>query len=271
MHQECRHVYPAGFKCTVDQLQDSHFCYFHRNFEQRLYAPPTRPGTPFRMPSLEDAHGCLTGIQEVTWALGEKRITQKESGTYLYAVNLAMRLLPRIRSVSRKPVRALNYDSCGTELAEPVRTCDPPHDCLTCEKHCPWFAYYKPQVEELVEEIEEEREQEEQEQKELAAQQQGENAAASDQQQPAENSSESASHHQPAKITSAATAKAIARPVSAERPGNGKYDNELPMVRALLLDMDRKAERDQILRQEREAQIEANKRIFDNIPRPKAS
>src|SRR3954452_13165411 len=120
MYIECRHVLPSGRKCKDPHINDSQFCYRHRNLHERMYAPPARPGAPFRLPSLEDADGCLMAIQEVGWGMGDKRITQKEAGTYYYGISLAMRLFPRRARVTRQPVRALCYDNDAMEMAEAV-------------------------------------------------------------------------------------------------------------------------------------------------------
>ena len=79
MYAECRHVLPAGLKCTAPRVGDSNFCYRHRNLHERMCAPAPRPGTPFRLPSLEDSHGCLNAIQEVAWAMGDKRISSSQA------------------------------------------------------------------------------------------------------------------------------------------------------------------------------------------------
>ena len=205
MYVECRHVYPSGRKCKESHISGSDFCYRHRNIRERMYAPPPRPGTPFRLPSLEDADGCLMAVQEVAWAMGDKRITQKEAGTYLYAINIAKSLHPRRRAVTRKPVRSLCYDNDGIEMAEAVNACEPPQDCLTCQKHCHWFDYYEDEIEELEEQMAEEQEKKRLEAlglrpEEIAAQLQ---------------------------------------------PPKGKYDDMLPNVRAIYEDIDRQAEENQ--------------------------
>ena len=216
MYFECRHVYPSGRKCKLAHINDSDFCYSHRNFREHLYAPPARPGTPFRLPSLEDEDGCVMAIQQVSWAMGEKRVTQKEAGTYLYGISLAMRLLPRRRRATRTTVRALCYDSSGIEMAEAVEACDPPQDCLTCKKHCHWFDYYEDEVEELEEQKAEEERQN--------------------------------------------------NPDSAENAGQpGKYDHELPNIRALLENIDRKAEEQQRQREE-QARLKAAKQAQPEKP-----
>jgi hypothetical protein len=252
MYNECRYVLPSGLKCTDPLLQHSQFCYQHRNFHEQMYAVPPRPGTPFRLPSLEDACGCRFALQQVCWAMGDKRIPPNEAGIYLRAVGLAMRLFPRRPRVSRKPVRALNYDDSGMEMAEPSSACEPPRDCMTCQNHCHWFKYYEDQVEDIEDQMAEEEEQ-----KKLAAQKEQQQPPTADQ----------------AAAGTATTDQSNAERVAAEQPTR-KYDNELPNVRALLLDMDRKAEQEQKVEAERLARIEANKRIFDNHPlpaRPKAS
>jgi len=244
MYNECRYVLPSGLKCTDGQLENSIFCYQHRNFHEQMYAVPPRPGTPFRLPSLEDACGCRFAIQQVCWGMGDKRIPPKEASIYLYGISLAMRLFPRRPRVSRKPVRALHYDDQGMEMAEPATHCEPPRDCLNCESPCRWFKYYEDQVEKIEKQIAEEKEQKEQERAGRQSQQ-GDQSSSNPS---AQNSDQQPSSEQP--------------------PRNRKYDNELPNVRALLLDMDRKAEQEQKIEAERLARIEANKRIFDNIPLP---
>ena len=195
MYIECRHVYPSGRKCKLGHLSDSDFCYRHRNFRERMYAPPARPGTPFRLPSLEDEDGCRMAIQEVSWAMGEKRIPQKEAGTDFYGISLAMRLRPRRLRATRTPVRTLCYDHSGIEMAEAVEACEPPQDCLTCKKHCHWFVYYEDEIEELQEQMAEEERQ---------------------------KNPESAENSEPTKP--------------------GKYDHELPNVRAILEAIHREGE-----------------------------
>jgi hypothetical protein len=219
MYAECRHVLPAGLKCTAPRVGDSNFCYRHRNLHERMCAPAPRPGTPFRLPSLEDSHGCLIAIQEVAWAMGDKRISLKEAGMYFHAVNISKSLLPRRPAVTRKPVRTLCYDNDGFEMAEAVDACEPPRDCLTCPKTntCEWFEYYEDQVEELEEQLAEEEEEKRQ----------------------AEQGTQPESDTQ-----------------NAQQPSKGKYDDELPNVRALLELIDRKAE----AQAEQRAQQEEKKR-----------
>jgi len=198
---------------------DSNFCYRHRNLHERMCAPAPRPGTPFRLPSLEDSHGCLIAIQEVAWAMGDKRISLKEAGMYFHAVNISKSLLPRRPAVTRKPVRTLCYDNDGFEMAEAVDACEPPRDCLTCPKTntCEWFEYYEDQVEELEEQMAEEEEEKRQ----------------------AEQGTQAESDTQ-----------------NAQQPSKGKYDDELPNVRALLELIDRKAEAQQRAQQEEKARAD---------------
>jgi hypothetical protein len=219
MYAECRHVLPAGLKCTAPRVGDSNFCYRHRNLHERMCAPAPRPGTPFRLPSLEDSHGCLIAIQEVAWAMGDKRISLKEAGMYFHAVNISKSLLPRRPAVTRKPVRTLCYDNDGFEMAEAVDACEPPRDCLTCPKTntCEWFEYYEDQVEELEEQLAEEEEEKRQ----------------------AEQGTQPESDTQ-----------------NAQQPSKGKYDDELPNVRALLELIDRKAEAQQRAQQEEKARAD---------------
>jgi len=229
MYTECRHVFSSGRKCTEALVQNSTFCYRHRNLRERMYAPAPRPGTPFRMPLLEDAHGCYLGVQEVLWALGEKRILQKEASTYLYGINIAKSLLP-------KPVRTLCYDNNGFEMAEAVDTCEPPRDCMTCKKHCHWFEYFEDEVEELEQQMAEEEEQKKLEERKLNG---GDNQNSAPENTP-----------QP------------------EKPKPGKYDHERPNIRALFMDIDRRAEKEARLRAEQEARLNAKKEPQPDHPAP---
>ncbi|MBS1802467.1 MAG: hypothetical protein JST28_03835 [Acidobacteria bacterium] len=201
MHIECRHVFSSGCKCTDAILRDSQFCYHHRNLRERFYAP-AHPGTPFRMPLLEDADGCVIGVQETLWAMGEKRITQKEAGTYLHGINIIKGLLPKYPAVTPKPVRSLCYDDHGFEMAEAVNACDPPRDCVTCQKPCEWFEYYEDEVEEIEDQIAEEEKQKNLEEWKAA-----------------NPGMEPPPELQPAP--------------EPDRPRKGKYDNEDPAVRAI--------------------------------------
>jgi len=241
MYTECRHVFSSGRKCTEALVQNSTFCYRHRNLRERMYAPAPRPGTPFRIPLLEDAHGCYLGVQEVLWAMGEKRIPQKEASTYLYGINIAKSLLPKRPAATRKPVRTLCYDNDGFEMAEAVDTCEPPRDCMTCKKHCHWFEYFEDEVEELEQQMAEEEEQKKLEEKKL----QGEGSGDT------QNSAPSCDNTpQP------------------EKPKPGKYDHERPNIRALFMDIDRRAEKEARLRAEQEARLNAKKEPQPDDPAP---
>jgi hypothetical protein len=272
MYNECRYVLPSGLKCTDGQLQHSDFCYYHRNFHEQMHAVPPRPGTPFRLPSLEDACGCRFAIQQVCWGMGDKRIPPNEASIYLRAVGLTMRLFPRRPRVSRKPVRALHYDSNGMEMAEPATHCEPPRDCVSCESPCQWIEYYEGQIKKIKKQIAEQQEQNEPEQKEFASRQ-SQPGDQSNSEPSAQNPDQQSNTDQTG-VEQSTTRKSVHQASSAQPPRNDKYDNELPNVRALLLDMERKGEQEQKIEAERLAKIEANKRIFDNHPlpaRPKAS
>ena len=254
MYIECRHVLPSGRKCTEGLVRDSQFCYRHRNLHESLYAPPARPGTPFRMPLLEDSHGCLIGVQEVTWAMGDKRIAPNEAGIYLRAITIAKSLIPRRPAVSRKPVRSLCYDNDGIEMAELVNACEPPRDCITCEKHCHWFEYYEDEVEELEQQMAEE------EQKKLAAQQAETQSA--DPSAPQPQSEQTAQSAPPRSVAQQRSTAAGHSATTQHRPSTTRRDYDTPNVRALFNEMraeGEEAER-QRLQAEQQAQSKASSR-----------
>ena len=246
MYSECRHVLPSGRKCTHELLQNSTFCYKHRYLHELMFAPPARPGTPFRMPLLEDADGCMMGLQQVCWAMGDKRITQKEAGTYLYAITIAKSLIPRRPAVSRKPVRALCYDNDGFEMAEPVQACEPPRDCLSCQKTatCRDFEYYEDEVEELQQALAEE------EQKNL---------------QQAQGSGQAGNPADPSQTGQQSTAeKPTFGPLD---PRDPSYD-DMPNIRALLHVLERKNNEAEQLQAEQQARIQARKEAFAERKEP---
>jgi hypothetical protein len=132
MFLECRHVQSSGEKCNSAALRHSLFCYFHRNVLQRAEAPS--PRTPFILPFMEDSRGILIAVNDVFRAMGESRIQRSEASTYLHGIQIAARVIARIEDKTWEPVRALEYDDYGAELAEEKTSCDPFLDCLNCDR-----------------------------------------------------------------------------------------------------------------------------------------
>ena len=162
MITECRHVLASGKKCQAVSVTNSSFCFFHRN--QRLRQDtPVRPGTPFILPTLEDAHSALNAVNDVFHAMGEGRLKRAEAGTYLYGIQIAARLIMRIDQTSIKPVRNLCYDNYGTELGEETSICEPPEDCLKCTRRdsCEDFEDYEEEVAELEQQLAEQEQDDE--------------------------------------------------------------------------------------------------------------
>ena len=158
MISECRHILASGKKCQAFAVTNSSFCFFHRNQRERRDTA-VRPGTPFILPTLEDAHSALNAVNDVFRAMGEGRLKRAEAGTYLYGIQIAARLIVRIDQTTIKPVRNLCYDNYGTELAELKTICEPPEDCLQCTRRetCDDFEDYEEEVEELEQQLAEQQ------------------------------------------------------------------------------------------------------------------
>ena len=133
MFQECRHVLASGQKCKSPAVRNSDFCYHHRNQHDRRNAQP-RAGARFVLPVLEDDHSLLNAVNEVCAAMSSGQLKRSEAGSYLYAINIAARLVARIAAADIDPVRALEYDDYGSELAPKMTGCDLVQDCFECQR-----------------------------------------------------------------------------------------------------------------------------------------
>lgn len=161
MFIECRHILPSGLKCKSPAVRNRPFCYFHSGLRRFSSDGTSGSKEPLILPSLEDLHGIQIALTEVLTAFGHGRIDRRQTGMYLYGLQIATQIASRLNTQeNRSTVRSTTCDSFGEDLAEEATTCEPPHDCLQCSNRgtCKNFENYESEVEELEEQFAEEEE-----------------------------------------------------------------------------------------------------------------
>lgn len=170
MYRECRHILPTGRKCKCPAVTGQLRCHFHSTMRHHSEDGLSDRKEPLILPSLEDVAGIQIALMQVTSALGSGRITNKQAGLYLYALQIASTLAARAEKMQpvKDAVRSVTCDDRGNILAEEVTVCEPPHDCLHCQNRptCDKFEDYQDEVEELEEQLEEEEDEDETEDEE---------------------------------------------------------------------------------------------------------
>jgi hypothetical protein len=170
MFRECRHVMSTGRKCKSPAVNEQLFCYNH--FITRRHAKDGLEvrNEPLILPSFEDVQGIQIALMQITNALGSGRITNKQAGLYLYALQIASTLADRAdkQIPVKDPVRSLSSDDWGNIIAEEVTVCEPPHDCLKCTRRntCEKFEDYEEEVEELEQQLADQQQEEEEQEEE---------------------------------------------------------------------------------------------------------
>jgi hypothetical protein len=154
MFIECRHIKPSGLKCKSPAVRKTPFCYFHTGLYRSRNPSLSDAREPITLPSLEDATGIQIALQQVLSALGSSRIDPRRAGLYLRGLEIAGRLAAKTSSDSPgESVRDLTCDDNGDPLALEESACEPPEDCLACDKRdqCKVFEDYEDEVEQLEE------------------------------------------------------------------------------------------------------------------------
>src|SRR4051794_36175961 len=97
----CQHLKINGKPCGAPALRNRRFCYFHdesrkrrRASEKRARAFPTRHNC-LDIPILEDANAIQVGLMETIDAMVGARITERQCGLILYALQTASANLKR--------------------------------------------------------------------------------------------------------------------------------------------------------------------------------
>jgi len=165
VYKECRFILPSGYKCKSPALREQQFCYFHTTADQFANIRSTTPGV-VAFPSTEDTAGVQMAVNQVLRQLGARRIDRREAGVFFYGLQLAARLATKSNHKPAETVRELCeippdlYSNQATILAPEKSTCEPPSDCVNCNRcdFCKDFPFWRNDVEELEDRLEAERE-----------------------------------------------------------------------------------------------------------------
>ena len=99
---ECRHILPDGRKCHALALKDKLFCPAHLHRRTLAEANRSRQHS-VALPPLENRTAIQMSIDEILAAMAAHKITRREAGTYLYAVQMASQNLARIEQFEQLP------------------------------------------------------------------------------------------------------------------------------------------------------------------------
>jgi hypothetical protein len=159
MFMECRHILTSGHKCKSPALRGQHFCYFH-TADRRFATTSNASIDPFLLPPIEDAAGVPVAINQVFRGLAYHRLDRRQAGIYFYGLQIAARLARKSDEKPTETVRETCEDADGHLLAPEKSTCEPPKDCVNCQRRdfCEDFELWESDVEELEERLEAERE-----------------------------------------------------------------------------------------------------------------
>jgi len=134
MYVECRHILPSGYKCKAAALKGKAFCY-HHHFSRR----PVNIGRPeqnrIMLPSVEDAAGVSTALNQVLVQFGLRKIDRFDAGTFFHGLQIAASLVRKIptdlhpRDTVREIFKGEDFDFIGPEKMG----CDL-QDCKKCSK-----------------------------------------------------------------------------------------------------------------------------------------
>lgn len=161
MFIECRHIKPSGLKCKSPAVRKTFYCYFHTGLYRSRNPSVTDDKQPINLPSLEDFNGVQIALHQVLGALSSSRIDPRRAGLFLRGLRIAAELAAKSASNSEgESVRDITCDNDGAPLALEESACEPPEDCLTCDKRdkCGDFEDYEDEVQRLEEAAEEESE-----------------------------------------------------------------------------------------------------------------
>jgi hypothetical protein len=91
---ECRYLLPGGQKCHGVAVKDLPYCHAHLRRSRLADANRARRHS-VALPPLEDWAAIQMAIDEILAAFAAHKITRRETGTYLYALQMASQILIR--------------------------------------------------------------------------------------------------------------------------------------------------------------------------------
>lgn len=95
---ECRHILPGGRKCHSLALKGKAFCPAHLRRRTLVEANRARNHS-VALPPLEDRAALQMALDEVLAALAAHKITRREAGTYLFALQIGAQNLARMEQL----------------------------------------------------------------------------------------------------------------------------------------------------------------------------
>ncbi len=133
MFIECRHILPRGTKCKGPALRGKLYCYFHDKLGHYEQDGRRYDREPLFLPPLEDARGIQMALTQALSAFGSGRIDARQTGLYLYGLQLATQLVAKAPEVlPQEMVRSTTCDGAGEIIGPETTSCDPSEDCPTC-------------------------------------------------------------------------------------------------------------------------------------------
>ncbi|MFP5206707.1 MAG: hypothetical protein ACLGSH_15235 [Acidobacteriota bacterium] len=115
-YPECRHILPSGCRCKSPALRGRTLCFYHARASNLVEVNRPRKHS-VALPPLEDRAAIQMSISEVVAALAAGKLSRREAGTYLYAIDLAGRTLTRIEQLP--PPDPLEPEAQEPEAQEP--------------------------------------------------------------------------------------------------------------------------------------------------------
>jgi hypothetical protein len=146
MFVECRHILPRGTKCKAPALRGNLYCYFHDKLGHYEQDGRRYEREPLFLPSLEDTRGIQMAVAQTLAAFGSGRIDARQTGLYLYGLQLATQLAAAAPEVPpQEMVRSTTCDGAGQIIGPEETSCDPCEDCPSCpnRERCRHFPHEK--------------------------------------------------------------------------------------------------------------------------------
>ncbi len=135
MFKECRHIRASGIKCHSPAIRDSAFCYYHTSL-RRSNGPKSKfDDLSLKFPALEDSSAIQIALSQVLGRLASSDLEPRRAGLLLYGLQIAAQFAARPSTFKPSDVvRTVCYEGLDDILAPEKIVCEPPGDCIACEK-----------------------------------------------------------------------------------------------------------------------------------------
>jgi hypothetical protein len=109
--RRCQHIKTNGTQCGSPALREKKFCHFHQDNRPEgtgLYIDGEHyTDATLMMPVFEDAHAIQVVLRQTLQLLFERRISQKDAGLALYALQIASSNLRQMREEKPRPTEVV--------------------------------------------------------------------------------------------------------------------------------------------------------------------